>query len=94
MHILYIYAEISIKGGTDKVLVEKANWLVNHGYEVTIVTESQMGRPLSFVLDDKIRHVDMGLDFNKQYSKGALQRFFIYYSLIRMYTKKMSFLPE
>lgn len=89
MHILYIYAEISIKGGTDKVLVEKANWLVNHGYEVTIVTESQMGRPLSFVLDDKIRHVDMGLDFNKQYSKGALQRFFIYYSLMKVYKVRL-----
>ena len=89
MHILYIYAEISIKGGTDKVLVEKANWLVNHGYEVTIVTESQMGRPLSFVLDEKIRHIDMGLDFNKQYSKGTLQRFIIYYLLMKKYKVRL-----
>lgn len=89
MHILYLYAEISIKGGTDKVLVEKANWLVNHGYEVTIVTESQMNRPLSFDLDNKVRRVDMGLDFNKQYSKGIIIRFFIYYSLMREYKKRL-----
>ena len=89
MHILYIYAEVSIKGGTDKVLVEKANWLVNHGYEVTIVTEAQMGRPLSFDLDSKARHVDMGLDFNKQYSKGTLKRFFIYYSLMKEYKRRL-----
>lgn len=90
MHILYIYAEVTIKGGTDKVLVEKANWLVNHGYEVTILTEAQMGRPLSFVLDDKVRHVDMGLDFNKQYSKGALKRFMIYFSLMKEYKKLLN----
>lgn len=89
MHILYIFAEISIKGGTDKVLVEKANWLVSHGYEVTIVTEAQMGRPLSFDLDNKVRHVDMGLDFNKQYSEGTLKRFFIYYSLMKEYKRRL-----
>ena len=89
MHILYIYAEITIKGGTDKVLVEKANWLINHGYEVTIVTEAQMGRPLSFDLDDKVRLVDMGLDFNKQYSKGTLERFFVYCSLMKKYKRRL-----
>lgn len=89
MHVLYIYSEITIKSGTDKVLVRKANWLVNHGYEVSIITEAQMGRPLSFALDSKISHVDMGLDFNKQYSKGTLGRFFVYYSLMKEYKRRL-----
>ena len=89
MHILYIYAEISIKGGTDKVLVEKANYLVNHGYEVTIVTESQMGHPLSFELDKKVGHIDMGLDFNKQYVQGIFMRFYTYSSLMRKYKRRL-----
>ena len=85
MHILYIYAEISIKGGTDKILVEKANYLVSHGYDVTIVTESQMGKPLSFKLEEGIRHIDIGLDFNKQYSQGSFRRLLTYSSLMREY---------
>lgn len=89
MHILYIYAEISIKGGTDKILVEKANWLVNHGYEVTIVTESQMGRPLSFEIDNQVRHIDIGLDFNRQYSQAPLKRLYTYISLMREYKKRL-----
>ncbi len=89
MHILYIYAEISIKGGTDKILVEKANYLVNHGYDVTIVTESQMGKPLSFKLEEGIRHIDIGLDFNKQYSQGSFRRFLTYSSLMREYKKRL-----
>ena len=89
MHILYIYAEISIKGGTDKILVEKANYLVNHGYDVTIVTESQMGKPLSFKLEDKVCHIDMGLDFGKQYSQGSFRRFLTYFSLMRKYKSRL-----
>ena len=89
MHILYIYAEISIKGGTDKILVEKANYLVNHGYDVTIITESQMGKPLSFKLEDKVCHIDMGLDFGKQYTQGAFRRFLTYSSLMRKYKSRL-----
>ena len=89
MHILYIYTEISIKGGTDKVLVEKANYLVNRGYKVTIVTETQMNRPISFKLDSNIRHIDIGLDFNKQYSLPTIKRLFFYLSLMREYKKRL-----
>ena len=89
MHILYIYAEISIKGGTDKILVEKANYLVNHGYDVTIITESQMGKPLSFKLEDKVCHIDMGLDFGKQYTQGSFRRFLTYSSLMRKYKSRL-----
>ena len=89
MHILYIYAEISIKGGTDKILVEKANYLVNHGYDVTVVTESQMDKPLSFRLEDKVCHIDMGLDFGKQYTQGSFRRFLTYSSLMRKYKSRL-----
>lgn len=89
MHILYIYAEISIKGGTDKILVDKANYLVNHGYDVTIVTESQMGKPLSFKSEDKVCHIDMGLDFGKQYTQGSFRRFMTYSSLMRKYKSRL-----
>lgn len=89
MHVLYIYSEISIKGGTDRVLVEKANYLVTHGYNVTIVTEAQMGRDLSFPINPAVKHVDMGLNFNKQYTQGTLGRIWTYFSLIREYKKRL-----
>lgn len=89
MHILYIYSEISIKGGTDRVLVEKANYLSNHGYDVTIVTEAQLGRELSFPINPAVKHIDMGLDFNKQYTQGTIGRVWTYFSLIREYKKRL-----
>lgn len=89
MHILYIYPEITIKGGTDKILVEKANYLASHNYDVTIVTESQMSRPLSFEINSFVRHVDLGLDFNKQYSQSIVRRLFTYCLLMYKYKRKL-----
>ena len=90
MHILYIYPELTIKGGADKIIIEKANYFVRHGYEVTIVTESQMGHPLAFPLDSNVRHIDMELDFNEQYRHGSLRRLWIYLKLMSRYKKKLS----
>ena len=87
MHIFYIYTEISIKGGTDKVLVEKANYLVNRGYKVTIVTETQMGRPHVFPLSNKVKTFDIGLNFNKQYSQSFFHRAYTYLHYIHIYKK-------
>lgn len=90
MHILYIYPELTIKGGADKIIIEKANYFVRHGYEITIVTESQMGLPLAFPLDSNVRHIDMELDFNEQYRHGSLRRLWIYLKLMSRYKKKLS----
>lgn len=89
MHIVYIYSEITIKGGADKVIVEKANYLATHGYSITIITESQMGRPTSYELIPQVKHIDMGLDFNKQYSQGVLHRFITYKKLMWTYKKHL-----
>ena len=90
MHILYIYSELTIKGGADKIIIEKANYFVRHGYEVTIVTEAQMGRPLAFPLDSSVKHIDMGLDFNEQYRHGSLWRLWIYFKLMSRYKKMLT----
>lgn len=42
MKIYYIYTAIVTKGGADRIIVEKANWLAEHGYEIAIVTDTQL----------------------------------------------------
>ena len=89
MHILYIYPEITIKGGADKVIVDKANYLASHGHQVTVVTESQMGRELSFLLDGKVQHIDMGIDFNSQYRLHGVRRLLTYLKMLQRYKKQL-----
>ena len=89
MKIMYIFSELTIKGGTDKVLSDKANYLVEHGFDVTIVTEAQMGRERVFPLSSKIKLIDIGLDFNKQYTQSFIHRAYTYFNFIHIYKKKL-----
>lgn len=88
--IVYLYSQLTINGGADRVLTDKANYLAEHGYNIYIITESQMGRPLVFPLSDKVKHIDMELDFEKQYGHNILIRGLIYIRFIRLYKKKLS----
>lgn len=87
--IVYIYSQLTISGGADRVLTDKANYLAEHGYDITIITESQMGRSVVFPLSPKVRLIDMGIDFDKQYGHNILYRGFLYLRYIRIYKKKL-----
>ena len=90
MKLVYIYPEFTIKGGADKVIITKVNYFANHDCEVVVITESQMGQAFSFPLDSKVRHIDMGLNFNKQYRYGLIKRAFVYYSLMYKYRSRLT----
>ena len=89
MKIVYIYSQLTISGGADRVLTDKANYLAEHGYDITIITESQMGRPVVFPLSPKVKLIDMGIDFDKQYGHNILYRGILYLRYIRMYKEKL-----
>lgn len=94
MKILYVYPELTIKGGADKVIVDKANYLARDGYDVTILTEAQMGREPSFPIDPAVKHIDMGLDFNRQYHQGFFRRAYTYLTLMRRYRRQFTAVIE
>lgn len=90
MKILYIYSALTTKGGTDRVISYKANWFAEHGYEVLIVTDTQMGRKPIFPLSPKIKLIDLSIDFSKEYGHVFLIRALIYFVLMNVYKKKLS----
>ena len=51
MKIIYIYTALLTKGGADRVLTEKANWFVEHGYEVDSNISSMYYRSLYKISD-------------------------------------------
>lgn len=89
MKIFYIYTALVTKGGADRVITEKANWLSEHGHEVTIVTDTQLGRKPIFPLSDKVRMVNLDVDFAKEYGHNFFIRTIIYYKLMYCYRQKM-----
>lgn len=90
MKIYYIYTALVTKGGADRVIAEKANWLAEHGHDVAIITDTQMGREPVFPLSQKVRLIDLAIDFSKEYGHGFLMRIYMYYKLMHLYRKKMT----
>ena len=90
MKIYYIYTALVTKGGADRVIVEKANWLAEHGHEIAIITDTQMGREPVFPLSPKVRLIDLAVDFSQEYGHGFLVRIWMYYKLMRQYRKMVT----
>ena len=89
MKIYYIYTAIVTKGGADRVIVEKANWLADHGHEIAIVTDTQLGREPAFPISPKVKLIDLGVDFSKEYGHSFCFRIWMYYKLMHQYRRKM-----
>ena len=90
MKIYYIYTALVTKGGADRVIAEKANWLAEHGHEIAIITDTQMGREPVFPLSPKVRLIDLAVDFSQEYGHGFLVRIWMYYKLMRQYRRMVT----
>jgi len=78
-------------GGMERVVIIKANYLAeNRGFDVSIVTTEQRGRPVFYPVSDKVHlyHLDIGIYAkfgNEKYVQKVLSRFF----KIREYRKAL-----
>ena len=89
MKIYYIYTALVTKGGADRVIAEKANWLAEHGHDTAIITDTQLGREPVFPLSPKVKLIDLAVDFSKEYGHSFPVRILMYYKLMYQYRKKM-----
>ena len=87
MKILYCIAGTRHSGGMERVLANKANWLVQHGYEVMIVTTDQQGEPPFFALDKRISCYDLGIGYEENNGKSFLNKL-IHYPIKQFKHKK------
>lgn len=78
MKILYCIAGTYNSGGMERVLANKANWLVAQGYEVTIATTDQKGRRPFFSLDERIVCHDLGIGYEENNGKSFLNKLLQY----------------
>ena len=78
MKLLYCIAGTCHSGGMERVLTNKANYLTNHGYEVVIVTTDQQGKSPFFPLDERIRCIDLGINYEENNGKSFANKLFHY----------------
>lgn len=78
MKILYCIAGTLHSGGMERVLANKSNYLVRHGFEVVIVTTDQYGEPPYFPLDKRIRSIDLGINYEENNGKSFFNKLLHY----------------
>ena len=79
MKIFYITREFCTQGGTERIVSDKMNWLTEHGHEVCIVTINQNSRVFPFMLSERIKHYDLGVNIRGQAERGFLKKLFYFF---------------
>lgn len=64
MKIAYCISAMYKSGGIERVITNKANYLVAHGYEVVIITTDQGDASYFFSLDNRVQQIDLGLNYH------------------------------
>ena len=90
MKITYIYTALVTRGGADRVITNKANWLAEHGYDVMIITDTQLGREPVYPLSPKVVLHDLSIDFSREYGHVLPVRAWWYFVLMRQYRRKLT----
>lgn len=75
MKIVYSILGTFNSGGMERVLANKANYLADAGYDITIVTTDRQGRKSYFEMDSRIKHIDLGINYREDINKNAFKRF-------------------
>ena len=74
MKIIYCLAGTFNSGGMERIVISKVNWLAEHGYDVTIVTTEQNGRPDFFSLNKKVRRIDLDILYSNTNTYGIFKK--------------------
>lgn len=78
MYLIYLIAAIHNSGGMERVLSNKANYLMAHGYEVSIITTDQLGLKPFFPLDERIKCYDLGINYEENNGKSFFNKLLHY----------------
>lgn len=78
MKIVYCISGTHNSGGMERVLANKANYLVSKGFDITIITTDQRGLNSYFLLDQKIKHIDLSINYEENNGKSIVNKIINY----------------
>ena len=94
MRILYCIPHLFNSGGMERVLTQKVNWLATHtAHEITILTTESVPSGMDrcyFPLSEKVQVVELDINFNADYSKPLLSKYFAHVHRMRAYKRALT----
>lgn len=77
MKLVFLYPNLTEKAGTERVIIDKANYLAEHtDYEIIIITYEHGSHPIAYPISSKIKHIDLNICFYQLYNYNRIIRFF------------------
>ncbi len=95
MKVVYCICSLQNPGGMERVLLNKVSYLVKHqGWDITVVTTDQKGRPTFYPFPDAVKMVDLGVNYTDDNGKHPLQKILGYLRRRRMHKKRLTALLQ
>ncbi len=92
MRIVYIINSLSYKGGAERIISEKMNYMATHwGYDVSIITCYQFPEtmPNSYYLSDNVRQINLCITSHLRYNYSYPKRLWIEWKYSRLLRSKL-----
>ena len=91
LKLVYITPALYMAGGVERVLTLKANYFAEHfGYEITIILTEGKDKPLFYPLSDKIKVVNLDINFEELLHCSFIKKVFVYLKKQRQYKKLLT----
>ncbi len=79
MKIFYYLPSLYTSGGLERIIMLKANYFADYlGYDITILTSEQRGRPPYYKLSGKVKLIDLGVVIDTKSKRFSLNKLISY----------------
>ena len=92
MRIVYVIDSLASKGGAERILSDKMNYMTTHyGYEVYVITCYQdiKTMPNVYYLSDKVKQVNLNIPYYSHYKYGYPKRLWVKWQFHRQLCKQL-----
>ena len=91
LKIVYCTPALYMAGGVERVLTLKANYFAEHfGYDITIILTEGKDKPLFYPLSDRIKIVNLNVNFEELWTSSFVKKLFVYLSKQRIFKKRLT----
>lgn len=92
MKIIYCHHSLYNPGGMERVMLNKIAWLAGHkGWDISIVTTNQGGRPTFYPLPEGVRMTDLGINYSDgKDGRNPISRAIEYLAKRRLHRRRLT----
>ena len=94
MRLLFIIRSLANAHGVERTLIDKVNYLADHGHEVTMVTYEQGSHKYAFSVNPHVDCIDLDCRYFKLYGLPILRRLYEGFKMKRRFKDKIHALVE